>query len=85
MLYHILDQEWCSTNKIISDVQFEFQPNHSAVDAIISLQNLILLNSLRKKNTVVLLRSEVTESVSCFESGHGEKLKRSDLICFVAN
>ena len=33
--------EWSSTNNIISDVQFGFQPNLSAVDAIFSLHSLI--------------------------------------------
>ena len=33
--------EWSSTNNIISDVQFGFQPNLSAVDAIFSLRSLI--------------------------------------------
>ena len=48
--------EWSSTNNIISDVQFGFQPNLSAADAIFSLQSLITkFTQSRKKYTVVLL------------------------------
>ena len=48
--------EWSSTNNIISGVQFGFQPNLSAVDAIFSLQSLITKFTQSRKNyTVVLL------------------------------